>query len=101
MAAHNHATMEGRIKRMRLVTFKQQGSDTQRLGAIHGDRVVDLGLEDGRTMLDLIDDGQATRLEGIEPSIGAEGKQLSEVILCAPIPRPRANVICLGRNYYE
>jgi 2-keto-4-pentenoate hydratase/2-oxohepta-3-ene-1,7-dioic acid hydratase in catechol pathway len=52
-------------------------------------------------MLDLIDDGQATRLEGIEPSIGAEGKQLSEVILCAPIPRPRANVICLGRNYYE
>jgi len=32
---------------------------------------------------------------------GAARRDMSELTLCAPIPRPRKNIFCVGRNYRE
>jgi 2-keto-4-pentenoate hydratase/2-oxohepta-3-ene-1,7-dioic acid hydratase in catechol pathway len=97
---------------MRLVTFEREG--VARLGALRGDLVVDLarcGSEAGialpATMLALIDAGiegldAARRVLDVAPNRPGPGVYpLAEVRLLAPIPEPRRNVICLGRNYAE
>ena len=86
---------------MRLVTFTFQGSHEQRVGVVLGDRVLDAGLAGGQSMLDLIDNARLPEPSRLEGAGETEGVPLADVALCAPIPRPRANVICLGRNYYE
>ena len=96
---------------MRLVTFVHAG--TARVGAVVGDRVVDLAAlaeKDGGSalpadMLAFIDGGEANLararqlLEKADPA--REGLALAEVRLLAPIPRPRQNVLAVGRNYKE
>jgi len=97
---------------MRLVTFERGGST--RLGALRGDLVIDLvqrGSETGlalpTTMLALIEAGAeglaaARRVLDAAPDQPGDGVYpLAEVRLLAPIPEPRRNVICLGRNYAE
>jgi 2-keto-4-pentenoate hydratase/2-oxohepta-3-ene-1,7-dioic acid hydratase in catechol pathway len=90
---------------MRLVTF--QWGRGPRLGAIVGERVVDLAeASDGalpETMLGLIDLG-ATALDlarEVTRRHEGSGSMLSEVTLLAPIPRPRKNIVCLGLNYRD
>lgn len=86
---------------MRLVTYRESG--TSRIGALKGDRVVDLSSV-AHDMLSLIDLGAAgleqTRaiIDSTSPSAGLP---LNNVTLLAPIARPRKNIVCLGMNYAE
>src|SRR5947209_4842426 len=98
---------------MRLITYRRNGE--ARLGAVVGDRAVDLaalaqasGESLPSDMLAFIDAGPTAwdrargllqRGEGSWPQGAAF--PLSEVKLLAPIPRPRKNVLCLGLNYAE
>ena len=98
---------------MRLITFRRDGEP--RLGAVVGDRAVDLaavGQAAGQSvpsdMLALIDAGPSA-LDSIRRLVEQASSNLpdgaafplSEVQLLAPIPRPRKNVICLGLNYAD
>jgi 2-keto-4-pentenoate hydratase/2-oxohepta-3-ene-1,7-dioic acid hydratase in catechol pathway len=96
---------------MRLLTFR--ASDGQpHLGVLHEGRVVDISAWLIREavlsdigMTELIAMGN-TGLEHIQAAIyeAAEADStlaLEAIRLLAPIPRPRKNVICLGRNYAE
>ena len=84
---------------MKFITFSRGG--VQAPGAWLGDgRVVDLSSV-APTLVALIEGGPealaaAGRLAAAGPSLAA-----SEVELLAPIPRPRKNVFCVGRNYVD
>jgi 2-keto-4-pentenoate hydratase/2-oxohepta-3-ene-1,7-dioic acid hydratase in catechol pathway len=98
---------------MRLITFEQGGG--ARLGAIVGDRAVDLaalaeasGERLPADMLGLIDLGPAglQRARAVLDRAGGNlpantSYPLAEVTLLAPIPVLRKNVICLGLNYAD
>jgi 2-keto-4-pentenoate hydratase/2-oxohepta-3-ene-1,7-dioic acid hydratase in catechol pathway len=87
---------------MRYATFSLPTDPTLRLGAIHGDRMLDVTAIGGpASLLELIQGGPAewlrtrARLEGS----GTDGHAVADVRLHAPIPRPLKNVFCLGLNY--
>jgi len=96
---------------MRLATYELQGA--VRLGAVVGDRIVDLAAlserDGGRQvpadMLAFIDDGAANLARARQllagPDAARESRPLAEVRLLAPIPRPRQNVMAIGRNYKD
>lgn len=83
---------------MKLVTYRH--GDRELAGALTADvaAVLPLPYSD---MNDLI--GSASFTELLSAAQAAESRgacvPLSEVSLCAPIPRPRQDVICLGINY--
>src|SRR3954463_14717462 len=85
---------------MRLVTYRSD--DRTAVGAVDdSDRVNDL--TDALGSADLVDaiarwDELAAVVSSTDP---ASGRPLSEVKLLAPIPRPRRNVVWVGRNYSE
>jgi 2-keto-4-pentenoate hydratase/2-oxohepta-3-ene-1,7-dioic acid hydratase in catechol pathway len=100
---------------MRLVSFTRDGSASYGL-LLKGDKVMDLpraaslaGMAaPGADMIGFIAGGNASaqtarRLEDdagnsrLAPAVAP----LSAVKLAAPIPRPRKNVFCIGRNYKE
>lgn len=89
---------------MKLVTF-QEGA-VQRLGAVVGEQVIDLAGASGgellETMIEFIASGEHT-LERAQRLIhtAPEGRQLADVRLLAPIPRPPRNIMCVGWNYSE
>src|SRR5215216_1549536 len=103
---------------MRLVTFKT-GDDHAHIGVVRDSQIVDLTLWLSRDkgpgehnhldMVDFIamgDEGLkqahvALESAGFELTIAGALVPLSDDILLAPIPRPRKNVMCLGRNYSE
>lgn len=90
---------------MRLVTYLEDGS--ARLGAVVGDRVVDLNRASGgavpSTMLELLARGDAGIEQARAALSGAEGQgvELSSVTLLSPVPRPPKNPMALGLNYRE
>jgi len=89
---------------MKLVTFSQQGR--ARVGVQVESGIVPLdGLVPGAPldMLGVIDSGnelldaaRSVLAKGTVEPIAAE-----DVRLLAPIPVPRANIMCVGKNYYE
>lgn len=108
---------------MRLVSFSTDALPQVRLGLVKGEEVVDVDLAARaldvlpyEQMLDLLDaqeEGLRT-LRTIEEKAGERRlsevrtfanigavHDLSRVRLAAPIPRPRKNILCLGRNYHE
>jgi len=103
---------------MRLVTFKINDSHAH-IGVLRENRIVDLtvwlsrggagGQHDHFDMVDFITGGAerlgeaAEALRASESELEAAGAlvTLSEQNLLAPIPRPRKNVLCMGRNYQE
>ncbi len=102
---------------MRLLTYVSD-HDTERLGLLLDDRIVDLaaasaaiaGAELPANMIDFIQAGDAalTRANEIQAALtndqGARSSHstpLAEAKLLAPIPLPRRNVICVGVNYAE
>ena len=108
---------------MKLASFSTTNLPRARLGIVQQDEIVDvdlagraLGLQPYEQMQDLLDDYEqgmqvlqaivskaaGRRLRDVKTfsGIGA-AYALSEVQLDAPIPRPRKNIICLGRNYAE
>ena len=64
-----------------------------------GDRIADVTEKAGTADLVAVIEGWSQmqdRLAGVEPTI-----PISSVRLLAPIPRPRRNVFCVGKNYRE
>ncbi|HST87983.1 MAG TPA: fumarylacetoacetate hydrolase family protein [Ktedonobacterales bacterium] len=97
---------------MRLATFRD--AEGARIGVVRGEEIVDVGRAalfageepppELRDMLALIAAGaDALRRVGAlaEQARGEVVRPLAAVELLAPIPRPRKNVFCLGRNYAE
>jgi 2-keto-4-pentenoate hydratase/2-oxohepta-3-ene-1,7-dioic acid hydratase in catechol pathway len=100
---------------MKLVTYKTQDSDEQRLGFIHNNQVIDM--EDfgeisnfplPSTMLELINMGFELveelndMIAETEPAFLEEiAYEIEEVTFLAPIPKPRKNIIGIGLNYTE
>jgi 2-keto-4-pentenoate hydratase/2-oxohepta-3-ene-1,7-dioic acid hydratase in catechol pathway len=100
---------------MKLLTYKTQDSDEQRLGFIHNNQVIDM--EDfgeisnfplPSTMLELIDMGFELveelndMIAETEPEFLEEiAYEMDEVTFLAPIPKPRKNIIGIGLNYTE
>ena len=89
---------------MRLATFLDPSTQQERVGVIHGDRIIDVtaAVASDGTMIGLIAAGTAALHAARDAASGeASGVQISSVRLLAPIPRPRRNVVCVGLNYSE
>jgi 2-keto-4-pentenoate hydratase/2-oxohepta-3-ene-1,7-dioic acid hydratase in catechol pathway len=97
---------------MRYLTFSTTTNPLPRLGALLGDRILDLQAAqvDGRraapdTLLELIHQGPdawkfAAEVAGAEIRLKPDSTYpADEVRWHAPIPRPLKNVFCVGRNY--
>lgn len=92
---------------MRLVSFNK--SNETKIGIIQedGKTVVDLSIaapdlpQDMNAFIDLGVDGLA-EAKAASASAGDDAKlNLADLELLAPIPVPRRNVFCVGRNYHE
>lgn len=97
---------------MKLVTFQPLDSHVLRTGIwLDRDHVLDIALEadarkvhlDAHSMLHLIEGGARTldMLREFEARPLSTPLVLNQLILKAPIPRPRKNVFCVGWNYLE
>ena len=77
---------------MRLITY--QSDSGPRLGVVRGEAVIPVP---DLNMLTLIEMGEA----GLERARAASGSPLplASLTLLAPLPVPRRNIFCLGRNY--
>jgi 2-keto-4-pentenoate hydratase/2-oxohepta-3-ene-1,7-dioic acid hydratase in catechol pathway len=98
---------------MRIATFRSGGN--LRLGAVRGENMVDVALAADRLGLgDLagVTSGMLSLIAGGHDALHALADvvdrapdeallPLATVDLVAPIPRPRKNVFCVGRNYAE
>ncbi|KAB2911775.1 MAG: fumarylacetoacetate hydrolase family protein [Hyphomicrobiaceae bacterium] len=85
---------------MKLVTFADAAGS--RVGALIGDEVIDLaGLDLPADMIAFIEAGPRA-LRRASAALGEAPRQnLSDVRLLAPIPRPKRNVFCVGKNYHD
>lgn len=87
---------------MKLVTFSNNGA--ARLGALHGEQVIDLNRADSGLPADIIafleagDAALQTARKVVDAASG--GVELSQIKLLSPIPRPR-KIICIGLNYSD
>jgi 2-keto-4-pentenoate hydratase/2-oxohepta-3-ene-1,7-dioic acid hydratase in catechol pathway len=97
---------------MKYATFSLPHDPAPRLGIVRDDVMIDVASAVGTrwpgeppaTLLALVEAGPAAwqHLRGaIEAPGSGDGYPLSSVRWHAPIPRPRKNVLCLGRNYAE
>lgn len=82
---------------MKLVTFRHQG--TQQTGVLNEDASTVTAVPAGQDLLSLIDswDSAAAQLAALT----GEAIPATEIELLAPIPLPRRNIFCVGRNYVE
>ncbi|MFF1881961.1 fumarylacetoacetate hydrolase family protein [Pseudarthrobacter sp. NPDC058196] len=82
---------------MKLVTFRHNG--TQRTGVLNEDASTVTAVPGGQDLLSLIDswDSAAAQLAAVT----GEAIPATEIELLAPIPLPRRNIFCVGRNYVE
>ncbi len=80
---------------MKLVTYHTMNDPKERVGILKEDHVV--CLPDFATMQELIESSKTPK--EIE-ELGKGREEGKDVILDAPIPRPRQDVLCLGLNYY-
>lgn len=78
---------------MKFATFEHGGEERVGLVDEGAGRIHPVGVGD---MIELIEN-----YDGLAPGLATNGGgiALSEVELLAPIPRPRRNVICVGKNY--
>jgi 2-keto-4-pentenoate hydratase/2-oxohepta-3-ene-1,7-dioic acid hydratase in catechol pathway len=97
---------------MRLATYRSGSSP--RLGVVRGEQIIDVaaleGFADTSDMLSLIDQGELA-LSRLRDALSVASDEqlrragalhpLASVHLLAPIPRPRKNIFCLGRNYVD
>jgi 2,4-diketo-3-deoxy-L-fuconate hydrolase len=79
---------------MRLATFVGPKGEPQ-LGVVRGDSVH--AVPGAKDVLDVLDLPPSE----IDARAGASGQPLATLTLLAPVVRPRRNVFCVGRNYYE
>ena len=108
---------------MKLVSFSTSAIPQVRVGIVQKHEILDVDLAaralniiPHEQMLDLLDhqaEGLQTLQDILEKAHGRSFNEvrtfvnigavhdLNSVHLVAPIPRPRKNIMCLGRNYYE
>jgi 2-keto-4-pentenoate hydratase/2-oxohepta-3-ene-1,7-dioic acid hydratase in catechol pathway len=94
---------------MKYATFALSSDPTPRLGAVRGERIVDVAAAvAGRwsgpvpgTLLALIEQGPAAwqRARDLLGEGGGTSHPVADVVWHAPIPRPTKNVVCVGMNY--
>jgi 2-keto-4-pentenoate hydratase/2-oxohepta-3-ene-1,7-dioic acid hydratase in catechol pathway len=77
---------------MKLATFRDKAAS--RVGVVDGDKVLPLDFPDMITLIERSSE-IAAQLKSATPL------PLSEVELIAPIPSPRRNIVCVGKNYRE
>ena len=85
---------------MRLVTFRIDGN--ARLGVLrNGDEVVQV--DEPKDMLSLIDAGDSglAKVQDALASSRSKARKLEDVVLLAPLPEPRGNILAMGRNYQK
>ena len=85
---------------MKLATFTHAG--TVKAGVVVGDKIaVCASGEDARNaVLDLVESGDTGLAEWRDKADGGgEMIAISDVDLMAPIPEPRRNIFCVGKNY--
>lgn len=82
---------------MKLVTFRHLG--TERAGVLSEDITTVIPVSGSQDLLALIDNWDEAAPQLAASSEGAIS--ITEVELLAPIPVPRRNIFCVGRNYVE
>jgi len=81
---------------MKLATVLLDG--LQRVGCISSDETrIELLTEEWSDLVDII----AAGINTAEATMSGQSLPLSSVRLLAPIPRPRRNIMCVGKNYLE
>lgn len=87
---------------MKLVTFSSNGGVPQ-VGAVDGDAVLDLTglLPEGTGVLEVIEGWQDLGPRLRDGMAQAPRQDVGAVRLHAPIPTPRRDLICVGKNYRE
>lgn len=87
---------------MKFVTFRYEDG-SHRVGAISGAQVIDLhDVLGGRGMNELIDDwARLSKEVAVAVREARTALSLADTKLLAPIPQPRRNVWCVGKNYHE
>lgn len=96
---------------MRIATYQSKGE--ARLGFVVGERLIDVG-EVGRRKKVRAPGDMIALIEGVSTPVlntlwkeaqawagAGRGVALAKAKLLAPIPRPRKNIMCMGRNYVE
>ena len=100
---------------MKLLTFLRSDAAGRRIGALNGDDLVTdltavrqrVGMADTPNFTDMLGVIQAgppvlrVLEQLLRESSGREHLKLSALQLLAPIPNPRRNIFCVGRNYVE
>src|SRR5580692_8605205 len=85
---------------MRFATFSLPDDSTPRVGVVRGDAVVEVKTP---TLLELIRSGAESWRNTLADIAGGHSQHsqysLQGVRICAPIPRPLKNIVCLGLNY--
>lgn len=79
---------------MKFITFRHEG--TTRTGVLDADSAQITPLANGEGLVDVIEAWDQSA-----PEFSTSTLSLEEVELLAPIPRPRRNIFCIGRNYLE
>lgn len=85
---------------MNLLTYEYNGRVAP--GALRDERIIDLSpiASDMASLIEMGSDGLAQARQAVAAS-AASGIPLAEARLLAPIPVPRRNVMCVGKNYAE
>ena len=85
---------------MKLVTYQYDG--IERVGALtpDGAAILPLPYPDMNTLLESASFADLLSAASAAESSGAS-VPAAEAVLCAPIPRPRQDIICLGMNYRD
>lgn len=92
---------------MKLLTYKLPGDEREYLGVVCGTQRIlpleELGLY-FQDMNDLIEKITPEEMETMRKECSSpkgKGLEYSRIIKCAPIPRPRQDIICLGMNFMD
>jgi 2-keto-4-pentenoate hydratase/2-oxohepta-3-ene-1,7-dioic acid hydratase in catechol pathway len=92
---------------MRLVSFKKLGGTRIGILAEDGESVIDLSIaapdmpQDMNNFIDLGLEGQEQAAASLNSAADNAKANIGDLQLLAPIPVPRRNVFCVGRNYHE
>ncbi|AKN29620.1 hydrolase [Clostridium carboxidivorans P7] len=95
---------------MKFVTYEFEGKES--IGIMRGDKIVSIediancmSWEEPKNMVELIEKYTEDMLDKVENILEKRGDfkllSLDDVKIKAPIPYPKRNVLCLGKNYVE
>lgn len=93
---------------MKLLTYMTITDDTPQVGMLHKTKnaiipfsILDIDYKDMMSVIDQLTTAEFERLNLAQEAPEIPTMPLSSVKLCAPIPKPPQDIICLGINYNE